>query len=107
MICMFRVIHYCYFRNRCIDIYELELAKNFSVQGLTQQAALKKTKIKLDLLTDTDKFLMMEKEIRGGICNTIYWYAKANNRYMKDYDQNKESSDLNYWDVNNLYGWAM
>ena len=107
MICMFRVIHDCYFRNRCIDIYELELAKNFSVQGLAQQAALKKTKIKLDLLTDTDKFLMMEKEIRGGICNTIYWYAKANNRYMKDYDQNKESSDLNYWDVNNLYGWAM
>ena len=39
---------------------------------------------------------MMEKEIRGGICNTIYWYAKANNRYMKDHDQNKESSDLNY-----------
>ena len=50
---------------------------------------------------------MMEKEIRGGICNTIYGYANANNRYMKDYDQNKESSDLNYWDVNNLYGWAM
>ena len=107
MICMFRVIHYCYFRNRYIDIYELELAKFFSVPGLAQQAALKKTKIKLDLLTDADKFLMMEKEIRGGICNTIYWYAKANNRYMKDYDQNKESSDLNYWDVNNLYGWAM
>ena len=51
--------------------------------------------------------LMVEKDIRGGICNAIHRYAKANNKYMKDYDKNKESSYLNYWDVNNLYGWAM
>ena len=51
--------------------------------------------------------LMVQKGIRGGICNTIYQYAKANNKYMKDYDKNKESSYLRYWDVNNLYGWAM
>ena len=50
---------------------------------------------------------MVEKEIRGGICNAIYWYTKANNKYMYDYDENKESSHINYWDVNNLYGWAM
>ena len=51
--------------------------------------------------------LIVEKRIRGGICNAIYRYAKANNKYMKDYDKNKESSYLNYWDVNNLYGWVM
>ena len=51
--------------------------------------------------------LMVEKGIRGGICHSIYQYAKANNKYMKDYDKNKESSYLQYLDVNNLYGWAM
>ena len=51
--------------------------------------------------------LIVEKVIREGICNTIHQYAKANNKYMNDYDKNKESSDIKYWDVNNLYGWAM
>ena len=47
------------------------------------------------------------KGIRGGMCHAIRHYAKANNRYMKDYDKNKESTYLKYWDVNYLYGWAM
>ena len=51
--------------------------------------------------------LMVEKGIRGGICHSIYRYAKTNNKYMKDYGKNKESSYLQYRDVNNLYGWAM
>ena len=51
--------------------------------------------------------LMVEKGIRGGICNTIHQYEKANNKYMKDYDKNRESSYRKYWDVNSLYGWAM
>ena len=51
--------------------------------------------------------LMVEKDIKAGICHTIHRYAKANDKYMKDYDETKESSYLNYWDVNNLYGWAM
>ena len=51
--------------------------------------------------------LMVEKWIRGGICHAIHRYAKANNKYVKDYDKNKESWYLNYWDVNDLYGWEM
>ena len=51
--------------------------------------------------------LMVEKGIRGGICHSIYRYAKANNKYTKDYDKDEELSYFNYWDVNNLYGWAM
>ena len=47
---------------------------------------------------------MVEKGIRGGIRHAIHQYAKANNKYMKDYDKNKESSDFKYWDVNN-FGW--
>ena len=94
-------------REMCLKIYQLDPAKFFSAPGLTWQAALKKTKVKLDYLTDTDMLLMVEKGIRGGICNAIYWYAKADNKYMNDYDKNKESSYLHYWDVNNLYGWAI
>ena len=91
------------FRNMCLEIYELDPAKFLSAPGLAWQAALKKTKVKLDLLTDIDMLLMVEKGIRGGICHSIYRYAKANNKYMKGYDENKESSYLQYWDVKNLY----
>ena len=48
--------------------------------------------------------LMIEKGIRGRICHSIYQYAKANNKYMKDYDKNNESSYIKYWDANTLYG---
>ena len=51
--------------------------------------------------------LMAEKGIRGGIWNAADHYAKANNKYMEDYDEIKESSYLQYWDLNNLYGWTM
>ena len=51
--------------------------------------------------------LIVEKCIRRGICHSIYLYARANNKYMKDYDKKKASSYLQYWDVNNLYGLAM
>ena len=52
-------------------------------------------------------FLMVEKGIRGGICHSIYQYAKASNKCMKFYDKNKESPYIQYRDVNNLYVWAM
>ena len=51
--------------------------------------------------------LMVEKGIRGGICHSIYQYAKANNKYMKDCEKNKKSPYIQYLDVNNFYGWAM
>ena len=92
------------FRKMCLEIYDLDPAKFLSAPGLAWQAAFKKTEVKLELLTDIDMLLLVEKGIRGGLCTTIHWYAKANNKYMKDYDKNKESSYLNYWNVNNLYG---
>ena len=95
------------FRNRCINIYELDPAEFLLAPGLAWQAVLKKTKVKLDLLTDIDMLLLVEKGKRGGMFHSIYRYAKANNKYMKDYDKNKESSYLQHWDANNLCGWAI
>ena len=95
------------FRNKCIEIYELDPAHFLSAPGLAWQACLKKTKVELELLTDIDMLLMVEKGTRGGICQAIHRYAKANNKYMKNYDKNITSSYLIYLDANNLYGWAM
>ena len=64
----------------------------------------KKTSVKLELLIDYDMLLMVEIGIRGGICHAIHRYANANNKYMKNYDKNKESSYIQYLDANNLYG---
>ena len=64
-------------------IYQLDLAKFLSAPRLAWQAALKKTIVKLDLLTGIDMLLMVEKGIRGGICHSIYWYGKANKNTWK------------------------
>ena len=83
--------------------YEFDPAHFISARGLAMQAALKKTIVKLDLLTTMDMLFMVEKDIRGGICHSINQYAKNNNKYINDYDENKESSYLQYLDVTNLY----
>ena len=95
------------FRNMCIKVYELDPSHFVSLPGLAWQACLKKTNIELGLLTDYDMLLMVEKGIRGGICHSIHRYAKANNKFMKSYNNNEESSYIQYLDTNNLYGWAM
>ena len=95
------------FRNTCLKVHELDPAHFLSLPGLAWQACLKKTNVKLELLTDYDMLLMVEEGIRGGICYSIQRYAKANNKYMENYDESKESSYIQYLDANNLYGWAM
>ena len=95
------------FRSKCIEIYELDPAHFLSAPGLAWQACLKKTKVELELLTNIDMLLMVEKGTRGGICQAIHRYAKANSKYMKNYDKDIISSCLMYLDANNLYGWAM
>ena len=95
------------FRDLCIKEYELDPAHFLSLRGLAWQACLKKTNIELELLTDYDMLLMVEEGIRGGICHSIHRYAKANNKYMKNYYNNEESSYIQYLNANNLYGWAM
>ena len=94
-------------RNMCLNIYELDPVHFLSAPGLAWQACLKKTGVKLELLRDYDMILMAEKGIRGGICQSTYRYARANNKYMKNDDKNIESSYIEYLDANNLYGSAM
>ena len=77
-----------------------------SAPGLAWQACLRKTGVKLELLTNIDILLVVKKGIRGGICHAIHRYAEANNKYMKNYDKNTTSSYLMYLDAKNLYGWA-
>ena len=95
------------FRNTCLKVYEFDPAHFLSALGLAWQACLKKTGVELELLTDNDMLLMVEKGIRGGICHAIYRYAKANNKYMKNYNKDKEESFIQYLDANSLYGGAM
>ena len=78
------------FRDKCIEIYELDPAHFLSAPGLAWQACLKKTKVELELLTDIDMLLMVENGIRGGICQVTHSYAKAKNKYINNYDKSIE-----------------
>ena len=97
MVYMFKVTHY-YLQmfmktlEICLEIYQLDPVYFASAPGLAWQACLKKTGVKLELITDYDMILMIEKSVRGGICQATHRYAKANNKYMKNYDKNIESS---------------
>ena len=95
------------FRDTCLKHYKLDPAHFYTAPGLAWVAALKLTKIKLELLIDYDMLLMFEKGIRGGITQAVHRYAKVNNKYIGDlYNPEEESSYLQYLDANNLYGWC-
>ena len=95
------------FRDICLKNYGLDPVYYFTAPGLAWDAMLKMTKINLELLSDYNMLLMIEKGIRGGISIISNRYGKANNKYMKDYNKKEASKYLMYVDANNLYGWAM
>lgn len=92
------------FRRLSHQFYQLDPAHCYTAPGLAWQAALKMTGVNLELLTDPDMHLFVERGIRGGIAMISHRHAAANNRYMSTYDPTKPSSFITYLDANNLYG---
>ena len=95
------------FRKTCLNYYRLDPLHYVSAPGLAWDAMLKMTGINLELMTDIDMQLFIEKGLRGGISYIAHRHAEANNKYMKNYDISKLISYIIYLDANNLYGWAM
>ncbi|XP_025016199.1 uncharacterized protein LOC107360164 [Tetranychus urticae] len=95
------------FRATSLKQFGLDPCHYFSTPGLTWDAALKFTGMKLDLLTDIDMILMIENAIRGGISCVMSRYAKANNEFTEEYNSEEPTSFIAYLDVNNLYGYAL
>ena len=95
------------FIETCLDYHGLDPCHYFSTPGLSWAAMLKMTGIKLDLISDIDMHLFIEKGMRVGISYISKRYSKANNKYMKSYDSSEETKLIMYWDANNLYGWTM
>ena len=95
------------FRKTCLQYYKLDPCHYFTSPGLSWDAMLKMTDIKLELMVDIDMFQFIEKGMRGGISYIANRYGKANNKYMKNYDEKAPSKYIMYLDANNLYGWAM
>ena len=95
------------FRKTCLEYYKLDPCHYFTSPGLSWDAMLKMTNIELELMTDIDMFQFIEKGLRGGISYIANRHGKANNKYMKEYDEKAPSKYIMYLDANNLYGWAM
>ena len=95
------------FRKTCMQYYKLDPCHYFTSPGLSWDAMLKMTNIKLELMTDIDMFQFIEKGVRGGVSYIANRYGNANNKYMKEYDEKAPSKYIMYLDANNLYGWAM
>ena len=95
------------FRKTCLQYYKLDPCHYFSSPGLSWDAMLKMTEVKLELINDIDMYQFIEKGMRGGISYIANRYSKANNKYMKNYDETKPSKYIMHLDANNLYGWAM
>src|SRR3989454_192059 len=95
------------FRKTCLEYYKLDPCHYFSAPGLTWDACLKMADISLELISDIDKYLFIEKGLRGGVSIITHRKGTANNKNMKSYDDKKPSKYIAYFDANNLYGWAM
>ena len=98
---VFEQIRYNSIRN-----YGLCLSHYFRAPALSWDVMLNMTKMKPELITDPDMFIVFERGVRSGV-SYRYRYSKANNRYLKSYDPKQESKQIIYLDTNDLYGYVM
>ena len=95
------------FRKTAISTYGLDPAHHYTLPGYSWDALLKCTNVSLELITDPDMYLFIEKGLRGGISMVSHRHAAANNQYMQNYDPEQPTSYLLYLDANSLFAWAM
>ena len=95
------------FVDKCLKYFGLDPCHYFSSPGLSWDPMLKMTDIKLEKISDINKYFFIEKGLRGRISYIAKRYAKANNKDINDYDPKKPSTFISYLDINNLYGLAM
>jgi hypothetical protein len=95
------------FRDECLSTYQLDPAHYFSLPGFSWDAALKYSKVKLQLIKDIDMYEMVESGIRGGVAMISHRYAAANNPHMNNYNAEQNDKTLVYLDANSLYAHAM
>jgi len=95
------------FRTTCMAAYGLDPAHYYTAPGLAWDAMLKHTKKELTLITDHDMYNFIELGVRGGVSQCSQRYEEANNPYATGYDKAAPTTYLQYYDVNNLSGWAM
>ena len=91
----------------CLKYYNLDPRHYFSAPGLSWNAMLKMTEVELEKISDPDKYMFIEKGLRGGVSYINGRYSKVNNEYCQDYDKEKPKNYIIYLDMNNLYGHAM
>ena len=89
---------------KCLKFYKLDPCHYFSSPGLSWDAMLKMTGVKLEKISNINMYLFIEKGLRGGISYIAKRYSEANNKYMKNYYRTKPSKYISYLDMNNLYG---
>ena len=95
------------FRRTALSTYKLDPAHYYTLPGYSWDALLKLTNVSLELLTEPDIYLFVEKGLRGGISMVSHRHAQANNPQMQNYNPDQPTSFLQYLDANSLYAWAM
>jgi hypothetical protein len=95
------------FRSMALETYKLDPFHYYTAPGLSWDAMLKSTKVKLELISDPDIYLFLENNIRGGVSMISHRFSEANNPYVEGYDETNPNKYILYLDANNLYGWAM